>query len=82
VYGAPSRSVDISLLHPWDHFIHQMISFREEFMSALFIAWSIWTKSFLLKHTRDILQRKIKFWIKIHLEIQKNKDWEFSFHHP
>jgi hypothetical protein len=77
------RKVLISLaLQPGDHFIHQLITLRKEFICAAFGCLVNLNICLSLKHKDDTLQGKMKFWIKTQREVQRNLDLERSFDSP
>jgi hypothetical protein len=75
------RKVLMSLiLQPRDHFIHQLITLREEFICAIFDRLVNLNMSLSFTHKGDIMQGKMKSWIKIQREVQRNMDLERSLH--
>jgi hypothetical protein len=82
-YTTLIRKVMISLIfQPRDHFIHQLITLREEFVCAVFDPLVNVNMKFIAQAQRRTLQRKMQFWIKIQREVQRSMNLERSFHPP
>jgi hypothetical protein len=77
------RKVLISLiLQPRDHFIHQLITLREEFICAVFDGLVNLNIEFIAQAQRRYFAMEDEIWIKIQREVQRNMDLERPFHPP
>jgi hypothetical protein len=78
---APIRKGLISLiLQPWDHFVHQLITLREEFICAVFGRLVNLNIKLIAQARRRYFAREDEILDQNSEEVRRNMDLERSFH--